>query len=652
MGSLKSDVLLKLLEDMKMAENESEDDRKPVLLQIRSIIPVLEEGDLWPNRGFFLKVSDLSHALYVSLPQEQNEMILGNKLKLGQFIYVGKLENAHPVPLLRSVTPVPGRHRCEGTPEDIVSPENLVKILEASGTVDNIVEKGVISEKKISKFSSNSLMYGLSDSVSLRKGNRGLKDGHRRTFRSLSPSKKCRGDIRTDKCSTRILDYGNNIGDQGTKSRPSSVDYDSDTDSIVSYASSTCISKRRSWNESDILGVKDIFDSSVAKQEIRPPSRSRSANVSPVRSIRYDSSDEHFGSVSRRRSDIGSAKRLIKRTNKSQISTPKVNNVQIPNSLCSFVYDRKGAETGILWNYLPSSLVKLGKEVIKQRDIAMLAAADALQEACAAEKSLRSLSLFSELPLAEGEDLQPRADKFFELQDDLARTRLIMQSLTSISPFRTQESGCLSTNSIKEALDIALERKKNAATWIKSAVAVDLSPASSVVDPLSNPTVSTVKKSSTSTQSTKPERPVHVKKATSNTNVPLLFASERDDQNEWTKGSTLNAATDLAACLDYESRKLFLNDVEEYLDEVERKCSSTKRENSVAGMMYRVKKLSDWLDLIVNKEGNLRKDGGRLSSDDLEDSEIEICGRLKNKIYVILMKHIERTAMAFETNKN
>lgn len=248
-----------------------------------------------------------------------------------------------------------------------------------------------------------------------------------------------------------------------------------------------------------------------------------------------------------------------------------------------------------------------------------------------------------------GEDLQPRVDKFFKLQDELARTRLIMQSLTNISPFRTQESGSLNTSSIKEALSIALERKKNAATWIKSAVAVDLSPASSVVDPFAYPTASTVKKSSMSTQSTKPKVTCMGKR---NTNVPLLFASERDDPNEWTKGSTLTAATDLAASLHDESRKLFLNEVEEYLDEVERKCSSTEREISIAGMMYRVKKVSDWLDLIVNKEGNVRKDGGMLSSDDMEDSEIAICRRLRNKIYEILMKHIERTAMAFETNKN
>jgi len=57
MASLKNGVLVKLLDDMEMEEKDLDDVQKPALLQIRSIIPVLEEGNLWPNRGFFLKVS-------------------------------------------------------------------------------------------------------------------------------------------------------------------------------------------------------------------------------------------------------------------------------------------------------------------------------------------------------------------------------------------------------------------------------------------------------------------------------------------------------------------------------------------------------------------------------------------------------------------
>lgn len=263
MVCLKDGVLLKLVADMGMEEDEIDDDPKPVLLQIRSIIPVLEEGDLWPNRGFFLKLSDSSHALYVSLSDEENEMILGNKLKLGQFIYVQKLEKSDPVPLLRGVTPVPGRRRCEGSPEDIVSPANIVKLLQESA-VDSVVEKGVILEKKIS-----SRKCGLSDSES---------SGKRFEGRSRSSSAS-----RVRLSQIRMQDFEKNgYSDSGLwpRSRASSVDNDSDADSVVSSASSTRLSKRRSWNESEIIGVKEIFDSSsVVKNEIKLPPRSCSANV-------------------------------------------------------------------------------------------------------------------------------------------------------------------------------------------------------------------------------------------------------------------------------------------------------------------------------------------------------------------------------------
>ncbi|XP_052208003.1 uncharacterized protein LOC127811853 isoform X2 [Diospyros lotus] len=44
-----------------------------------------------------------------------------DKIQLGQFLHVERLEAASPVPILRGVRPVPGRHPCVGSPEDIVA---------------------------------------------------------------------------------------------------------------------------------------------------------------------------------------------------------------------------------------------------------------------------------------------------------------------------------------------------------------------------------------------------------------------------------------------------------------------------------------------------------------------------------------------------
>lgn len=96
------------------------------LLQVISIVPALAGGDPFgAHQGFYLKVSDSSHATYVSLPAEHNDLIQSNKLQLGQFIHVDRLEGASPVPVVRGVRPVPGKHACIGTPEDLVATNSL-----------------------------------------------------------------------------------------------------------------------------------------------------------------------------------------------------------------------------------------------------------------------------------------------------------------------------------------------------------------------------------------------------------------------------------------------------------------------------------------------------------------------------------------------
>lgn len=283
MASLKPGVLTKLLEDMNEDEKGAEDVRKPVLLQIRSIIPLLEGGDLWPNRGFYLKVSDLSHAMYVSLPHEQDELILSNKLQLGQFIYVQKLEASYPVPVLRGVMPVPGRHPCDGAPLDIVPVTNLVKFLGASDS-DSIKEKGVTSEKK-------TITRGLSDSESLLDNN-SCDYGDRRNHGNLLPLSASKGRPSEQGGGVNCIPKGcdnENINSDNLKGCQNPGDNDSDSDGTKSSLSSTStqISKRRSWNERELLDVKEIFYSSVSKQETKPRARSRSTYVSVVISLSF-----------------------------------------------------------------------------------------------------------------------------------------------------------------------------------------------------------------------------------------------------------------------------------------------------------------------------------------------------------------------------
>ncbi|KAK8510404.1 hypothetical protein V6N13_100425 [Hibiscus sabdariffa] len=124
MENLVPGVLLKLLQHMK-TDVKVGGEHSSSLLQVVSIVPALAGGELFSNQGFYLKVSDSSHATYVSLPDEHDDLILSDKIQLGQFIHVERLESASPVPILHGVRPVPGRHPCVGSPEDIVATHSL-----------------------------------------------------------------------------------------------------------------------------------------------------------------------------------------------------------------------------------------------------------------------------------------------------------------------------------------------------------------------------------------------------------------------------------------------------------------------------------------------------------------------------------------------
>lgn len=119
MASLTPGVLLKLLQSINSNVKVRREYRS-VLLQVISIVPALSGSELWPNQGFFIKVSDSSHSTYVSFSKEDNELILNNKLQLGQFFYVDRVEAGTPVPILVGVRPVPGRNPFIGNPKDLM----------------------------------------------------------------------------------------------------------------------------------------------------------------------------------------------------------------------------------------------------------------------------------------------------------------------------------------------------------------------------------------------------------------------------------------------------------------------------------------------------------------------------------------------------
>ncbi|XP_078436408.1 uncharacterized protein LOC144707166 [Wolffia australiana] len=115
-------VLAKLLranaddEPQTPARRAASSEPQPALLQVTGIIPTVAGPGLFPDRGFYLKVSDSSHAIYAVLPQEHDDLVLSNKLQLGQFIQISRLDLSSPLPLLQGIRPLPGRRPCLASP--------------------------------------------------------------------------------------------------------------------------------------------------------------------------------------------------------------------------------------------------------------------------------------------------------------------------------------------------------------------------------------------------------------------------------------------------------------------------------------------------------------------------------------------------------
>uniref|UniRef100_A0A0A9CUZ6 Uncharacterized protein n=1 Tax=Arundo donax TaxID=35708 RepID=A0A0A9CUZ6_ARUDO len=120
MTTLSSGVVLKLLDGMKTGAAKPVGEHRTAVLQVTDIVPAeLDEKDLWPKHGqFYVKLSDTSHSIYATLPLAQADLVLSNKLHLGQFVHVDRLDPASPLPVIVGAKPLPGRHPLVvGTPD-------------------------------------------------------------------------------------------------------------------------------------------------------------------------------------------------------------------------------------------------------------------------------------------------------------------------------------------------------------------------------------------------------------------------------------------------------------------------------------------------------------------------------------------------------
>ncbi|XP_010466115.1 PREDICTED: uncharacterized protein LOC104746357 [Camelina sativa] len=595
MAELRSGVLFKLLEEMGVGKVRRDVDHRPVLLQIRSIIPVLAAGGLWPNKGFFLRISDSTHSMYVSLPREENDLVLYDKLQIGQLIFVEKLEFAYPVPMIKGIRPTPGRRVCIGDPIDLIPKERIEKFCGGISDIEQSYDQQV-------------------------------KRPRRTRWNNSSVSEL-------------------NFTDLGLSKNLSSVMEEiDDTESMVSSCSSSLssVARRRSWiGLSDNRKRRESLDPSMIKthdHDSKHVSRARSSiAASPSASVRsYGGIEEKSSSSRTRRRDgvVSPSPRWAKSlscgngSNRSKnLLPPKSKTLESSDSISR---KRSWTETEILWNSLPPKVVNLGKDVLRQRDTAIRAASQALLEASAAERLLKCLRSYSELSDKRNQHHQNqelRIGEFLSFQDELSKSRLIIQSLS------TEETEHCNSNIVKTGD----ERREKATQWIKSALATDLKLVSLSA---SKPTQSPGRKALTLISQ-------EIEDREGNT-------SEIDSELGQRKERLGRASSELRNWLREEGRSWYLSRVEKYLDEI---SNGTKwREMSsqqVGETMYQIKRVSDWLDAIVkgDKEEE-EEEEEEVVMMMMTESETEACRRVRNKIYRILLKHVETTSLLSHQRSN
>ncbi|KAF8014103.1 hypothetical protein BT93_H0062 [Corymbia citriodora subsp. variegata] len=727
MANLVPGVLLKLLQHMNTDVKVGGEHRSS-LLQVVGIVPALAGGELFPNQGFYLKVSDSSHATYVSLSEEHDDLILSDKIQLGQFIHVERLEAASPVPILKGVKPVPGRHPCVGNPEDIVATHSLgflngnssssskngerekpsadLKVLSTSKSVTS--EKGKMSPVRLSVGSRDdqsdkrSLAFSRSKAQLMKPGltvevkKESLTRMKSLNSRSIpdSPSSCYSLPTSFEKFANGMKHQAEIKGLKKVTAKLGSVEKASSVRSVspvrkklprgspikdllqgIEYGAKAL---RKSWEGNIELKNKEKSKLTAPKHDHKPESRSASAPRKSTSSERLPSKEEnkvvparlskeanvvHMSAKNVSGSGIGLTDDHTKSLKQRPIprkSLTESNNGLPGNFVRVSLNNRRLTDGNVAWGSLPSSLAKLGKEVMKHRDGAQIAAIEAMQEASAAESLLRCLSLYTELTTSAKEDNpQPTVEQFLTLHANLNKARTTADSLS-----KTITMGSSSPTSEEtppeEALKMTAEKRKLAASWVQAALATDLSSFSVYTkEPISslgpNPSqtpkgvsgnqqpmvlLGSSGKNDTAKTPAKtraklggPATPRRVGEAASNgpkvQALPLL---------EWERGNGLDETVDLAEVLKVESRDWFLGFVERFLD-ADVDASVLSDNGQIAGMLSQLKSVNDWLDEI----GSTKTEEGEAQTPGISG---EVVDRLRKKIYEYLLTHVESAAAA------
>ncbi|CAI8616700.1 unnamed protein product [Vicia faba] len=710
MANLVPGVLLKLMQHMN-TDIKVGGEHRSSLLQVVSIVPALAGGDLFTNQGFYVKVSDSSHATYVSLPDEHDDLILSDKIQLGQFVFVDRLEAASPVPILRGVRPVPGRHACVGSPEDIVA-TNSLGFLSNGGEV-KVKKNGVCSkspmkvlenhqqhlDKKLMVFGrckSQTTKDSVVDFVKKEKLAR-LKSLNSRTtvpssptscysmpttFEKFSNGVKNQASINgVDRLIAKVGVVETGKGVRGVSPLGKRIAVGNSIRNLVQGIELGAKALRKSWEGNMEVKSKETSKSRASskfdsKPDFRSTTPRKSTSSEKFSSKDYESKTQTPTKSSKVENKMqkpikkvigdGTIEEQEKSSKQRNSFGKKSSEAGFPGNLVKVsINSKKVTDASVQWTSLPSSIAKLGREVMKHRDTALMAATEAMQEAAAAESLLQCLSVYAELSNS-AKEINPQCtiDQFLTLHTSLNSARMIADSLSKTIPEGSSSSPDNEMITTEEELKLKSDRQKLAASWVQAALSTNLS---SFTVYNREPRSSNVQASSTSNsqnqKSVLGSKPVLVlensredgssksqgKSRPTGANSKQALPGTPRKQSEglangkkqivqplpdWSRGNGLDEAVNLADTLQLKSRDWFLLFVEKFLDSD--KDIGLSNNGQIAGMLTQLKSVNDWLDEI----GSSKNEGESCQI------PVETIDRLRKKIYEYLLTHVESAAAA------
>ncbi|GJU16390.1 hypothetical protein Tco_1144356 [Tanacetum coccineum] len=335
MATLIPGVLMKLIDGMNLGIKPTSNYRC-YLLQVTGIVPIdLDEKDLWPKHGFYVK--------------------------LGQFIHVEKLERGSPVPVAKGVKPVPGRRPIVGVPEPLMAFMNL-NVKSKHGDL----KKGIDDRcTPVKMRSSNERLILIRESMSSYRS-----DEKRRLVRRVSMSRLTESPMVVKKsCAAssmvKISNSKSGVRDKGAKT-------------IIPCNSAVGSSYKFKEKKSATSSSSRTMSSPISGLKVKSPSADSSFRTSLS------------GSLPQKLSILGKEKKSATSSSSRTMSSPISGlKVKSPSADSSFRTSLSGS--------LPQKLSILGKEAVQQQERAQRIAFEALRNASATNTLVWSLQNLSTL---------------------------------------------------------------------------------------------------------------------------------------------------------------------------------------------------------------------------------------------------------------